>query len=77
MSKIRRFQLLSVLALGIASLSVEPHVASAAMDCSFCIESCNVDAEHECEDHGCAPNGPVCQSNACPVGQALIECRPV
>jgi hypothetical protein len=79
-SRHRLVQIAAVIALTVVHLMDRPSTAAAAENCSFCIESCNVDLEEACEARACGHNSPSCYiSGGCPgsMGSAVVVCMPI
>jgi len=79
-SRRRLIQLASIVTLAVVGLVDRPAEADAATNCTFCIESCNVDLEQACNNQGCGTNAPSCYlEGGCggSMGSAYVVCMPI
>lgn len=80
-SRTRKTRFFAVILLGVGGLVAVPNESFAArteLDCTFCVDNCDVDLNRVCENHGCTPNAPSCYASECyPLFSAAVTCNPV
>lgn len=81
-SRTRSVRFVAVMMLGIGGLLGMPKqglAAPAPLDCTFCVDTCDVDLDRVCEQHGCTPNAPSCYASGCqpPLFSAAVTCNPI